>query len=348
MNDIHTIITERGDDIPLLLEQMPRMGLPAWLDTDCPPHGTWQGLSLGWVTVIWLSAIWSAGDHRRKHVEPWVHNRLWTLRGSTGQAGEGLDGTADRLEMVLRLLRDDTRWVTCASALKQHTVRVDDLPTARGHVESTSARGYATVTEDGRFQVGHSKDHRPDLPHGTVLQAVLDPLGLPVATAVVSGERADDPLYLPGIERVQARRGRQGLLSVGDCKRAARATRACIASQGDASLCPLPQGQLAEGELAEALEALRRGEHPLIPVLREQEQSEPEGRAQGSARQVPRSLEGDGACHNGTERRCVVRALRQAKAAEAVRRARVATAKAQVAALNQRGRGRKRFEELAT
>jgi hypothetical protein len=41
----------------------------------------------------------------------------------------------------------------------------------------------------------------------------------------------------------------------------------------------------------------------------------------------------------------VVRSLRHAKAAEVSLRARVAQAQAQVEALNQRGRGRKRFEE---
>ena len=44
------------------------------------------------------------------------------------------------------------------------------------------------------------------------MQAVLDPLGMPLATDVVSGERADDPLYLPCIARVQASLGRRGLL----------------------------------------------------------------------------------------------------------------------------------------
>ena len=48
-----------------------------------------------------------------------------------------------------------------------------------------------------------------------------------------------------------------------------------------------------------------------------------------------------------TERRLVVRSVRHAKAAEGALRARVAKAKAQVEALNQRGRGRKRFEEVA-
>ena len=44
MNEIQSIITERVDDIPLLLEQMERMGLPALLDAHFPTHGNWQGL----------------------------------------------------------------------------------------------------------------------------------------------------------------------------------------------------------------------------------------------------------------------------------------------------------------
>ena len=72
MNEIPTIITERVDDIPLLLEQMQRMGLPTLLDTHFPTHGNWTGLSLGWVSTIWLSSILSQGDHRMVHVEPWV------------------------------------------------------------------------------------------------------------------------------------------------------------------------------------------------------------------------------------------------------------------------------------
>ena len=47
MNEIPSIITERVNDIPLLLEQMQRMGLPSLLDDHFPTHGNWQGLSLG-------------------------------------------------------------------------------------------------------------------------------------------------------------------------------------------------------------------------------------------------------------------------------------------------------------
>lgn len=347
MNKIPPIITERVDDIPLLLEQMQRMGLPALLDEHFPTHGNWQGLSLGWVATIWLSAILSRGDHRLVQVEPWVTNRLWTLRTTTEQAITRLDFTDDRLESVLRSLHDDTRWTAFEAALNQHTVRVYDLSCERVHIDSTSASASTSVSEGGVLQFGHSKDHRPDLPQVKVMQAVLDPLGMPLATDVVSGERADDPLSIPCIARVQTSLGRHGLLYVGDCTMAARETRAFIARHGDYSLCPLPQVQRAEGELEDALEALWRGDHVLTPVCRERKPGVSEVIAQGYEHQVPMSLEVNGAWQRWTERRLVVRSLRHAKAAEAALRARVAKAKAQVDALNQRGRGRKRCEEIA-
>src|SRR5713101_4690276 len=211
MNEIPNIITERVDDIPLLIEQMQRMGLPTLFDDHFPTHGNWTGLSLGWVSTIWLSSMLSRGDHRMVHVEPWVAKRLGTLGVTTGQAVKRVDCTDDRLEIVLRRLSDDTRWAALEAALNQHLVRVYDLSTARVHVDRTSASVYATVSAGGLFQFGHSKDERPDLPQGKVMQAVLDPLGMPLATDVVSGERADDPLSLPCMARGQASLGRRGL-----------------------------------------------------------------------------------------------------------------------------------------
>lgn len=347
MNDIQNIITERVDDIPLLLEQMQRMGLPALLDDHFPTHGNWQGLSLGWVSTIWLRAILARGDHRLVHVEPWASKRLGTLRSTTGQAVERLDFTDDRLEIVLRGLSDDTRWAAFESALNQHTVRIYDLSTARVHVDSTSASAYTTVTAGGLFQFGHSKDYRPDLPQVKVMQAVLDPLGMPLATDVVSGERADDPLYVPCIARVQASVGRHGLLYVGDCKMAARETRAFIAAPGDFYLCPLPAVQLAEGELDAAREAVWREERPLIPVARERPDGTSELIAEGYEYPVPMRQEVGGTVQTWTERRLIVRSVRHAHAAEAALRVRVAKAMAQIAALNQRGRGKKGVAEVS-
>ena len=341
------MITEHLDDIPLLLAQMQRMGLPTLLDTHFPTHGNWTGLSLGWVSTIWLSSILSRGDHRMVHVEPWVAKRLWTLGVTTGQAVTRVDFTDDRLEVVLRRLSHDERWGAFESALNQHTVRVYDLLTQRVHGDSPSASADATVSEGGLFQFGHSKDYRPDLPQVKVMQAVLDPLGMPLATDVVSGERADDPLYLPCIERVQASMGRRGLLYVGDCKMASRETRARLATSGDFYLCPLPQVQLAKGEFDTALEAIWSGEPTLSSVVREGLKGELELMAEGDEYPVAMRQQVGEEVHHWPERRLVGRSMRQAHAAEAALRARVAKALVQIEALNQRGRGKKRFETVS-
>jgi transposase len=307
---------------------MQRLGLPALLDEHFPTHGHWQGLSLGWVTTVWLSSILSRSDHRLVHVEPWVANRLGTLRTVTEQAVNKLDFPDDRLEIVLRHLQDDARWVAFASALNQHTIRVYELPTDRVHVDSTSASAYTTVTEEGLGPFGHRKDHRPALPQVKVMQAVLAPLGLPLAPAVVSGARAADPLYGPGIERVQASLARSGLLSVGDCKMASHETRAFMASRGDVYWGPLPQGQRAASELDGALQAIWSGEPVLSPVWRERETGKPEQIAAGYEYLVPQRLDTAGKRYCWTERR-------------------LAAAIAQIEALNHRGRGKQRFEEVS-
>jgi transposase len=145
------------------------------------------------VSTIWLSSLLSRGDPRRVHGAPWGAQRLWPLRGTTGQAGKRVDCTDDRHASVLRRLREDTRWAASASALHPDTVRVYDLSTARVHVDRPSARVDATGRAGGLVPCGHSKEARPDLPQVQVLPAVLAPLGMPLATDGVSGERADAP-----------------------------------------------------------------------------------------------------------------------------------------------------------
>ena len=98
-------------------------------------------------------------------------------------------------------------------------VRVYDLPAQVVRIDTTTASSYADVNEQGLLQLGHSKDHRPDLPQLKLVLASLDPLGMPLATEVISGEHADDPVYLPMLARVRDGLKQKGLLYVGDCKR---------------------------------------------------------------------------------------------------------------------------------
>ena len=64
MAETLTIISERVDDLPVLLAQLDRLGVRPLLDEYFPTHGNWGGLSLGWVSVLWLTYILSEGDHR--------------------------------------------------------------------------------------------------------------------------------------------------------------------------------------------------------------------------------------------------------------------------------------------
>ncbi len=52
-----SVMTERVDDIPLLLVHSDKMGVPELLDTYFKPHGNWEGMSLGWTTAVWLAHI---------------------------------------------------------------------------------------------------------------------------------------------------------------------------------------------------------------------------------------------------------------------------------------------------
>ena len=123
MHEIPTIITERVDDMPLLLAQRPRMGLPRLFDTHFPTHGNWSGLRLGWVSPSWRRAILSPGAHRMVPVEPWVAQRRWTLGTTTGPGGTRVDCPDDRRDIGLRRLRHAARWGAVASALQPHTGR---------------------------------------------------------------------------------------------------------------------------------------------------------------------------------------------------------------------------------
>jgi transposase len=124
MTEPLTLTTERIDDIPLLPAQLERMRLQPLLDEHFPMHGNWVGLSLGWVSVLWLTPILSEGDHRLNHVAPWAKQRLHTLRDCTGQPVHPLDVSDDRLATVLEALSDDMRWSAYEGALNQRTARV--------------------------------------------------------------------------------------------------------------------------------------------------------------------------------------------------------------------------------
>jgi transposase len=349
MSEHITIITERVDDIPLLLAQMDHMGMAALLDEHFPTHGNWQGLSLGQLTSVWLSFMLSEADHRMNQLEPWGIKRLRTLQGCLGCPVRREDLTDDRLATILDYLGDDAQWDALESALNQRTVRVYNLRRQRIRIDATTAQSYLEVTEDGLVQFGHSKDHRPDLPQIKINLAVLDPLGMPLTTAVVSGDRADDPLYLPAIRRVQQSVSTPGMTYIGDCKMGSLETRAAIVASGDFYLCPLAGVQLPDEVLQQVLTPVFQGHQRLTSVYRPggKASEAPVLLAEGFETWECLSAEVDGQRIQWDERRLVIRSVKYAQAQERALRTRLDKALAAMTALNRQGRGKKRVTDPA-
>jgi transposase len=346
MTEPLTVTTERVDDLPILLTQSDEMGIPELLDEYFKPHGNWEGMSLGWTTAIWLTHIVSEGDHRMNQVQGWVSHRLQTLQLCTGQQVQERAWSDDRLALILDALAQPEVWQRFETALNQRIIRVYQLNPQRVRLDSTTASGYWTVSEEGLFQLGYSKDHRPDLPQLKVMLSALDPLGLPVATQVVAGKGADDPLYIPAIKQVSQSLQGHGVLYVGDCKMAALATRAYVQAQGDYYLCPLATTHLSDAELDTCLQPIWSGERPLMAVHRASGEGEDEELiAEGDERTVVLSSEVEGQALSWTERRLIVRSVKLAEAAQAALHARLGKAQTALAQLNVHKQGKKVYRD---
>src|SRR5215468_9069442 len=244
------IITERVDDVALLIGQMVKMGLPEVLDRHIPRHWTQRELSWGWTAVIWLAYVLTEGDHRKVSVEAYVKGMQNTLSHLSGQVIEPLDFSDDRLSHLLKHLSKPTYWHRIERDLNARSLEVYALPQDVIRCDATTVSGDHEVTEEGLLQFGHSKDD-PTRPQIKVMMGSLDPLGMPLATDVLSGQRADAGLYIPLLERIRTGLQTPGLLFVGDCKMSALETRAYLARHQDYYLSPLP----LTGATAEAMDA---------------------------------------------------------------------------------------------
>ena len=274
------ITTERIDDFPLLLEVMTRLGLPGLIDQHLKRHGLQQGLSWGWIAAIWLAHILTESNHRKLPVQAWVRQAGDTIERITGMKVSELDFTDDRLTLLLRRLSKPDTWQAIETELGRNILRVYELQPKRVRLDTTTVSGYHAGGEDSLFEFGHSKDD-PTLRQVKVMVAALDPLGLPLVSQVVAGETADDPLYIPAVDRVIQIIDGIGLLFVGDSKMSALATRAHIHRLNHHYLCPLAlTGNTAE-EMIQWIEVANSGRYNLQPVYIENDKGERKQLAEG-------------------------------------------------------------------
>jgi len=341
------IITERVDDVALLIGHMVKMGFVEVLDRHIPRHWQQRELSWGWTAVLWLAYILTEGDHRKVSVEAYIQGMHHTLSHLSGQVVTPLDFSDDRLGHLLKHLSKPTYWHEIERELNARSLEVYTLSQDVIRCDATTVSGTHEVSEEGLLQFGHSKDD-PSRPQIKVMMGSLDPLGMPLATEVLSGERADDGLYIPLIKRLEAGMSQTGLLFVGDCKMSALGTRASVVGRQHMYLSPRPlTGATVEAMAAWISEGIAQGrEGELERLFRRNHRDEEALVAAGYECERSCGLEEGEA--EWTERVLVVRSPAHAERQTAGLEKRLATAEQKLAALTPaRGRGKRQSTEEA-
>lgn len=195
-------ISERADDLPLIIHWLKQMEIESIIDQELPlPHGNRKGLSYGQLSILFLSYVVSQSDHRLCAVEPWVEKHRRTLEMATGWNIGVKDTTDDRLADLLSKIgsskpeeRDNI-----ALRLGQKNIRAYELPTDKARSDTTSFSVYhqPRTESENLLNFGYSKDHRPDLVQYRQMLATLDPMGLPLLGATLPGNKTDESDYLP-------------------------------------------------------------------------------------------------------------------------------------------------------
>ena len=170
------IITERVDDVALLIGQMINMGLPEILDRHIPRHWKQRGISWGWTAVIWLAYILTEGDHRKVSVETYIAGMKHTLNQLTAQVIEPLDFSDDRLSHLLKHLSKPRYWHPLERDLNARSIEVYDLSQEAIRCDATTVSGEMPIKDLHKTH----RDHLPD-----EQRHIVDPL------------RDDDEIALP-------------------------------------------------------------------------------------------------------------------------------------------------------
>ena len=214
-------------------------------------------------------------------------------------------------------------------------------------LDSTTASSNCGVNSSGLFQFGHSKDHRPDLAQVKIMLSTLDPLGMPIATEILPGNKADDPLYIPAINQVRLTLQKSGLLYIGDCKMASIATRSHIAQGKDFYLCPLSAKQITQEEIAQYLQPVWNGEQQITTIDYDYADGKNKQIAEGFEREVGQTFKVDGQEFTWNERQLVVHSFAMAQTEEKSLRERLQKTSNALEALKKPRRGKKKLKSVS-
>jgi transposase len=233
------VSNEQVNDVPLIVGLLEDMGVRRHVDKQVVQHASWEGISAGTLLEIWLCYILTEQDHRLVAVREWANDRREMFNQLLGIELRDTDLSDDRLAVVLDKIGYEKIQGQIDREMIREWVNVYALPSETIRLDSTSVTVYSALESKkyGLIQRGHSKDHRPDLGQFKIMLSTLDPLGMPLVCQVVSGQQADDGLYVPSYDKTIRLLGRSDVLVVGDSKMAAVDTRGHIVAGGSRYLC---------------------------------------------------------------------------------------------------------------
>lgn len=237
---------ERVDNLPIILVWLVKMKVAELIDSIWTPHGNWQGLSYGKLAVLFITYVIQSRTHNLSKMEKWLEDHHNVLEGATGWTLREKEATDDRLGILLENLGQDEEAIyKMQQKLSQHQIQAFKLPTKVARYDTTSFSVHHERPKPGEevhelLRFGHSKDHRPDLLQFKQGLGTLDPAGVPIFTDTISGEKADDGLYIPAWKAMVEAIGSSQFLFVCDCKAANIETRATIQHKEGRYLFPTP------------------------------------------------------------------------------------------------------------
>jgi hypothetical protein len=141
--------------------------------------------------VSWLASSITAGDHRNVSVEPALQGLHPPLSHLTAQVIEPRDGSDARWRHLRHHVSQPAYGHHSERDVKARRLEVHALPQDVSGGDATTGSGDHEVTAGGLWPCGprHAEPTRPRI---QVLLGSVAPVGMPLSTAVWSGERADD------------------------------------------------------------------------------------------------------------------------------------------------------------
>jgi transposase len=162
-----TTTSERIDELPVVIRCLKQMQVDAIIDRVLgPAHGNWDGLSRGELALVYVSYVVMNCTHFLSPLQAWVAEHQHSLVQALGKQVRDVDGTDDRMAVVLSDLGDDrTRpGDQLEQEMGQHLVRAYALPTDTARIDMTTVSvHHQPANPEGLLCFGQSKDHRPDL-----------------------------------------------------------------------------------------------------------------------------------------------------------------------------------------